>query len=168
MFAIRLDPIGGAGSCDAVPDDATLSELLANAFGDTDGAAHMTWNDIEFRLAYRYDAAEISSSIVDLLGDVCAHQTGTRDVNLATSSFPLAWSVEWDRDTLRIEARAAFSAAAKARLRGREVVEMNRRDFVRTWLPLLKLWRDRVEAVGYGDTDSIELVELRRVIDSIE
>lgn len=167
-LSISLEPACGGGIWEELAADATLSEILANCFSTTTGAACFHWNGLEYRLSYRYDLAEISSAVVDMLERVIGAPSGRCECNVATSCFPFIWDVSWSAATVRVLARTAFSAKDGKRLRGIELVELPLSAFLRIWKPVLALWDEGIRRCGYKNEDSREVVTLRSVLSRMD
>ncbi len=168
MLTIEMDPPEGPGLHEPQPSDASLSEVLASAFASTGGAAHVTLNGVHFALAYRYDAAEISSAVVALLEQLLARPAGEYEANLATSSFPLVLRAVWTQGQVKVRMRAAFSREVAEQLKGREEFAMSRVRFMLAWQPLLRLWSRRLAEMGYRSADSLEIVALESVLTKLK
>jgi hypothetical protein len=155
-------PVGG-GELDPTPGQ-TLSEALSSAFSLTSGGVRLTWNQLEYFLPYSMDLAEISSALVYVLHRLLTEGGGELDVALATSLFPHRWQVHWSVGKVQVAASAAFSARERNRLVGNELVSSTPLSFVQSWEPVLCLWSERLNALGYSADQVPELEKLQSVL----
>ena len=146
-------------------NDKNLDEAIESIFPLENEYAFLIWNHIFIPLSYKYDVSKMIKDIILLVRESVKRKEGRIVINWPSNTFSSSWIVEFGSN--EIEIRAIWNEVLgelKDLLNRKDVLRIERQEFIEKWTRLLLVVKNKLEKAGYDSTNLEDFNELEELI----
>lgn len=150
MFKIKINNEVLLGEIDK--NDETVAEAIFSTYSDYTYDISLIWNNFIIPLDRRGDISDMFNDIIFMLSSLKRNER-TLSVSFLSSTFTAKWCIEVEAENLRISPKwitAVFSGQQPSDNEAVNTLIVSRVDFINEWDNLLKIIKDDLIKVGYG------------------